>query len=151
MSQDRRDPFQVYLNFNRDLSESVSHSVRSNSLRPPWTAAYQVPLSMEFSRQECWSGLPFTSPGALPNPRVKPGSPAFRVDFLLSELPGNRDLSIKVIPQLYLLSIYYIPALLQALGISQQPNKANYLPQWGLCSSDSFHFLRMRLPGGTSG
>ena len=37
----------------------------------PWTVAHQAPLSMEFSRQEYWSGLPFPSPGNLPNPRIK--------------------------------------------------------------------------------
>ena len=42
----------------------------------PWTGAYQAPPSMEFSRQEYWSGLPFPSPGDLPNPGIKPGSPA---------------------------------------------------------------------------
>ena len=41
----------------------------------PWTIAYQAPLSMEFSRQECWSGLPFPSPGDLPNPGIEPRSP----------------------------------------------------------------------------
>ena len=39
-----------------------------------WTAAHQTPQSMEFSRQEHWSGLPFPSPGDLPNPGIKPGS-----------------------------------------------------------------------------
>ena len=41
----------------------------------PWTVAYQAPLSMGFSRQEYWSGLPFPSPGDLPNPGIKPRSP----------------------------------------------------------------------------
>ena len=41
----------------------------------PWTVAYQVPPSMKFSRQEYWSGLPFPSPGELPNPGIKPMSP----------------------------------------------------------------------------
>ena len=41
----------------------------------PWTVAYQAPQSMEFSRQEYWSGLPFPSPGDLPNPEIEPGSP----------------------------------------------------------------------------
>ena len=41
----------------------------------PWTVAYQAPLSMRFSRQEYWSGLPFPSPGDLPNPGIKPRSP----------------------------------------------------------------------------
>ena len=51
-------------------SESVGHSVMSDSLQPtPWTVARQAPLSMEFSRQEFWNGLPFPSPGDLPRPR----------------------------------------------------------------------------------
>ena len=41
----------------------------------PWTVAYQASQSMEFSRQEYWSGLPFPSPGHLPNPGIEPGSP----------------------------------------------------------------------------
>ena len=40
----------------------------------PWTVAYQAPPSMGFSKQECWSGLPFPSPGNLPNPEIEPGS-----------------------------------------------------------------------------
>ena len=55
----------------------------------PWTVAYQTPLSTEFSRQEYWSGLPFPSSGDLPNPGIKPRSPALQVDALLSEPPGN--------------------------------------------------------------
>ena len=39
----------------------------------PWTVACQAPLSVEFSRQEYWSGLPFPSPGNLPNPGIEPG------------------------------------------------------------------------------
>ena len=42
----------------------------------PWTVASQTPLSMEVSRQEYWSGLPFPSPGNLPDPGIKPASPA---------------------------------------------------------------------------
>ena len=41
-----------------------------------WTVAFQAPLSMGFSRQEYWSGLPFSSPGDLPDPEIKPRSPA---------------------------------------------------------------------------
>ena len=54
-----------------------------------WAVAYQAPLSMGFSGQECWSGLPFSSPGDLPDSGIKPGSPALRVDTLPSEPPGN--------------------------------------------------------------
>ena len=50
-------------------------SVMSDSATP-WTITHQVPLSMEFSRQEYWSGLPFPSPGGLPDPGVEPTSPA---------------------------------------------------------------------------
>ena len=52
----------------------------------PRTVAHQAPQSMGFSRQEYWSGLPFPSPGDLPNPGIKPGSPALQADFLLTEL-----------------------------------------------------------------
>ena len=55
----------------------------------PWTVAYQPPPSMGFSRQEYWSGLPFPSPGDLPDPGIEPRSPAFRADALPSEPPGN--------------------------------------------------------------
>ena len=55
----------------------------------PWTVAYQAPPSMGFSRQECWSGLPFPSPGDLPDPGIKPESPALQADALPSEPPGK--------------------------------------------------------------
>ena len=51
----------------------------------PWTVAYQAPPSMGLSRQEYWSGLPFPSPGDLPDPGIKLGSPAFQADALTSE------------------------------------------------------------------
>ena len=53
----------------------------------PWTVAHQAPPSMEFSRQEYWSGLPFPSPGDLPNPGIEPGPPSLRADTLPSEPP----------------------------------------------------------------
>ena len=56
----------------------------------PWTVAYQAPLSMGFSRQEYWSGLPFPSPGDLPNPGIEPGPPALQTDALPSEPLGKR-------------------------------------------------------------
>ena len=55
----------------------------------PWTVAYQAPPSMGFSRQEYWSGLPFPSPGDLPNPGIEPRSPALQTDALPSEPPGK--------------------------------------------------------------
>ena len=59
----------------------------------PWTVAYEAPLSMVFSSQEYWNGLPCPSPEDLPNPVIKPRSPALQVDSLPSEPPG--DLAIK--------------------------------------------------------
>ena len=50
------------------------------TLATPWTVARQAPLSMEFSRQEYWSSLPFPSPGYLHNPGIKPKSPALQAD-----------------------------------------------------------------------
>ena len=55
----------------------------------PWTVAYKAPLSMEFSRQEYWSGLLFPLPGDLPDPGIEPGSPTLQADALLSEPPGK--------------------------------------------------------------
>ena len=55
----------------------------------PWTLAYQAPQSMEFSRQEYWSGLSFSSPGDLPDPGIEHWSPALQADSLLTELPGK--------------------------------------------------------------
>ena len=53
----------------------------------PWTVAYQASPSMGFSRQEYWSGLPFPSPGDLPDPGIEPGSPTLEADALTSEPP----------------------------------------------------------------
>ena len=58
----------------------------------PWTLAHQAPLSMEFSRQQYWSGLPFPTPGDLPNPGIKPVSPASLAlagRFFIAEPPGK--------------------------------------------------------------
>ena len=55
----------------------------------PWTVAHQAPPSMGFSRQEYWSGLPFPSPGDLPNPGIESRSPTLQADALPSEPPGK--------------------------------------------------------------
>ena len=67
-------------------AESLS---RVQLFATPWTVAHQAPPSMEFSRQEYWSGFPFPSPGDLPDPGIKPRSPALQADALPSETPGN--------------------------------------------------------------
>ena len=60
----------------------------------PWTVAYQASPSMGFSRQECWSGLLFLSPGDLPDPETEPWFSTFQVDSLLSEPPGKPNISL---------------------------------------------------------
>ena len=69
------------------MKVNVKSLSRVRLFATPWTVAYQVPLSMGFSRQECWSGLPFPSPGDLPNPGIEPRSPALQADALPSEPP----------------------------------------------------------------
>ena len=61
----------------------------------PWTVAHQVPLSLEFSRQEYWSGLAIPSLGYLHNPGIEPGSPALQADSLPSEPLGKPVVGIK--------------------------------------------------------
>ena len=60
----------------------------------PWTAARQDPLSMEFSRQEFWSGLPCPSPGDLPDPGIEPGSPTLQADSVPTE-PRGKPILVK--------------------------------------------------------
>ena len=55
----------------------------------PWTVAYQAPLSIGFSRQEYWNGLPFPSPGDLPDPGVEPRSPAMQAEALWTKHLGH--------------------------------------------------------------
>ena len=62
-----------------------------------WTVGYQALLSMGFSRQEYWSGLPFPSPGDLPDPGIEPRSPTLQADALTSEPPGK--LLLTVLPE----------------------------------------------------
>ena len=62
---------------------------RVQSFVTPWTVAHQFPLSMGFPRQEYWSGLPFPSPGDLPNPGIRPASPTLADRFFTPELPGK--------------------------------------------------------------
>ena len=68
----------------------ISYLVVSSSLQPHGLyVAHQAPLSMGFSRQEYWSGLPFPSPGDLPDPGIESRSPTLQADSLLSDLPGK--------------------------------------------------------------
>ena len=84
-----------YWSFSFSMSPSNEHpgliSSHAQLFATPWTAAHQAPLSMGFSRQGYWSGLPFPSPRDLPNPGIEPGSPALQADSLPSELKGKSD------------------------------------------------------------
>ena len=64
----------------------------------PWTVARQAPLSIEFSRQEYWSVLPFPSPGDVPYPGIEPGSSALQADSLPSEPPEKHNRKLKQVP-----------------------------------------------------
>ena len=67
----------------------LSHFSRVQLCAKLWTVARQAPPSMEFSRQEYWSGLLFPSPGDLPNPGIEPESHVLRIGSLLTEPPGK--------------------------------------------------------------
>ena len=85
----------TYLFFKMKVKMKVKVKVKVKSLSrvrlfaTPWTVAYQAPLSMGFSRQGYWSGLPFPSPGDLPDPGIKPRSPTLQAEALPSEPPGK--------------------------------------------------------------
>ena len=66
-----------------------SRQVVSDSFEIPWTIVGQAPLSMGFSRQKYWSGLPFPSPGDRPNPGIKPTSPDLAGGFFTTEPLGK--------------------------------------------------------------
>ena len=76
----------------KEKKEKVKSLSRVRLFATPWTVAYQAPLSMEFSRQEYWSGLPFPSSGDLPDPGIEPRSPVLRADALTSEPPGKPEI-----------------------------------------------------------
>ena len=65
-----------------EVAQSLS---RVRLFATPWTVGYQAPPSLGFSRQEYWSGLPFPSPGELPDPGIEPRSPTLEADVLTSE------------------------------------------------------------------
>ena len=69
----------------------------SDSFANPWNVAHQAPLSTGFLRQENWSGLPFPSPGDLPDPGIEPTSPALAGRFFTTEQPGIVDSKSKYV------------------------------------------------------
>ena len=75
--------------FFKPLRAVVQSLSRVRLFASPWTVVRQAPLSMGSSRQEHWSGLPFTSPGDLPDPGTEPASPASAGGLLTTEPPGK--------------------------------------------------------------
>ena len=79
------------------MKKKVKSLSRVRLFATPWTVAHQAPLSMGFSRQEYWGGLPFPSPEDLPDPGIEPRSPALQADALTSEPPGKPDIFICIL------------------------------------------------------
>ena len=79
---------------NAGLKVSVTQSCPTLCDPMDYKGTHQVPLSMGFSRQEYWSGLPFPSPGDLPDPGIEPISPTLQADSLPSEPPGSPNTSL---------------------------------------------------------
>ena len=71
-----------------DIVQEVKSLIRVQLFVTPWTVAYWAPPSMGFSRQEYWSGLPFSSPGDLPDSGTESVSPALACEFFTAEPPG---------------------------------------------------------------
>ena len=67
--------------------QTIKSLSRVSLFATSWTVTRQIPLSMGFPRQEYWSGLPFPSPGDLPDTGIEPGFPALQADSLPSEPP----------------------------------------------------------------
>ena len=83
----------------------------------PWTVAHQAPPSRGFSRQEYWSGLPFPSPGDLPDPGIEPRSPTLEADALTSEPLRNTTISWPLlINGIFLGELGWIATLLKGYG-----------------------------------
>ena len=78
--------------FSHSVVQSCAKSLQSSDSAHPWSVAYQAPLSMGFPGQEYWSGLPFPSPGQLPDPGMEPTSPALAGGFFTTEPPEKPDL-----------------------------------------------------------
>ena len=94
----------------------------------PWIVACQAPLSMGFSRQEYWSGLPFPSPRDLPNPGIKPRSPALAGRFFTSHATREAQGGILVLPSHVQLFVTLWTAALQAsLSFTNSVTLSNHL------------------------
>ena len=108
-----------------------------------WTIARQAPLSMDSSRQECQSGLPFTSPGDLPNPEIKPASlasPALAGGVFTTAPPGEQAFMVKFLKKKKKRKTIYSHTVSQLfpLSLHLSPLKSSLLPStpWELLCED---------------
>ena len=115
----------------------------------PWTVAHQAPPSMGFSRQAYWSRLPFPSPGDLPNPRIKPGSPALRptlyhlrcqFDPWIREDPLEEGMATQSSILAWRIPRTEEPAELQAMGSQRVRHDWNDLARMHACSDKASLF-----------
>ena len=109
----------------------LSRFSRVRLFATPWTVAHQAPPSLELSRQKYWSGLPFPSPGDLPNLGIKPSSPALQADALCYEPPGK-----PLYPNATLFShiVGKTRNFFQFTGVCDPPPAALYLGMWSILS-----------------
>jgi len=83
------------------VAELFSRQDMSHSFVTPWTVAHQAPLSIGFPKQGYRSGLPFPSPGHLPDPEIKHMSPALAGRFITTELPGKAHISFYLLSKCF--------------------------------------------------
>ena len=136
----------MYIDIKRDKLKVKSLS-RIQLFAIPWTVAYQAPSPMEFSRQEYWSGLPFPSPGHLPDPGIEPGSPALQTDSLPSEPPGKPYKAIKnIVGSIYrhccCLVAKSCPALCNPIDCSPLGSSVHGISEASILERVSFSFFR---------
>ena len=117
------------------------------TLLTPWTVAYLAPLSMEFSRQEYWSRLPFASPWGLPDPGFKPGSPILQADFSPSEPLGNSMYESNQYSSCCRFSKVCIFLSFHAFYVIMLPEMWVYLGRLEKAREKSFHFCSNLFPG----
>ena len=123
-------PYSLYSQKERKRKAKSLSRVRL--FETPWTVAYQAPPSMGFSRQEYWSGVPFPSPGDLPDPGIRPGCPALHADALPSE-PPEKPLQPKMTYELTCsvgMELYY-PSCGQ-VAEKPSPLSVKFPPPWFL-------------------
>ena len=107
----------------------------------PWTAVCQAPLSMEFSRQEYWSGLPFPTPGDLPDPGIEPASPALAGGFFTAEPLWKPQQGLAC-------TVAQTPGLEGTRNTFHQEERRGSEAQLSSSQAPSMHFHCLYIPGG---